>query len=269
MTIRLRRWREEWQDLTDPPDASDHERESSFLRDHVLYGAAIHRDTANALAAALEAEPGETQRLTLFLRLFAEYVSSLESLGAFGWAMRWRSDFRMFLDGFLSYEQDGPRSFYRRVLDAEEGLIELLGLPPRAPVIAAVRALHPDGGTAREAGEYLDTGIQNVRQAAEQYFVEDSVLLTHYNKAKHGATMVRLADHPHGARDFQVIAPNRDEEAVAAGAWYDIARFTASDHQIERIRRNIAAVTGSIQQLAVIALALYSQEIFYTDPEAF
>jgi hypothetical protein len=144
--ITLTAWRKHWAAFVGPPDARDHEREEAFLRDHARYGATIHRHTGEALAKALEHEEDATKRQTLFLRLFAEDVNSLESLGALGWTIRRRDEFRLFLDGFLSYPHDAPGDFFRSVLDGSGDLVDLLALPPRAKVIQAVRDLTADGG---------------------------------------------------------------------------------------------------------------------------
>ena len=117
--ITLRQWREQWPDYIAPPDARDHERERTFLEAHGRYGARIHLDTAEALAAALEDELVAVKGHRLFLKLFAEFANALESLGALGWAVGRRRGFRLFLDGFLSYENDAPAIFYRRILEGE------------------------------------------------------------------------------------------------------------------------------------------------------
>lgn len=261
--ISLIAWRKGWPEFVGAPDARDRKREETFLRDHARYGATIHRHTGEALAKALEHETEATKRQTLFLRLFAEYVNSLESLGALGWTIRRRDEFRLFLDGFLSYPHDAPGAFFRSVLEGSGTLVDLLALPPRGKVIQAVRDLTADGGAAREAGVWLDAGAVGLAEAAQQYFTADSVLLTHYNKAKHGATMLRLDDHTADELDFQVIAPQRDRAAIAAGSWYEIGEFRASPDLVERVRKNIEAVTEGIQQLAIITWALWRAGILY------
>ena len=265
-TIALRQWREDWRDYIDVPDARDHERERTFLQDHGRYGARIHAETADVLAAALENEQVAAKRHRLFLKLFAEFVNALESLGAFGWAVGRRREFRLFLDGFLSYPHDAPAIFYRRVLADEATLSSVLLLPPRQTVIQAVRRLVPGGGTAREAGAWLDGGLDILRQIAEQYFTHNSVLLTHYNKAKHGVTMLRLAEHTNDELDFQVLAPQRDVDAIGAGHWYDVGLFRASEEMVRRTHGNVGVATAMIQQLSIIAWALYSADLFYVDP---
>ncbi len=264
--VTLRQWREDWRDYIDAADVRDHERERTFLQGHGNYGARIHADMADVLAAALENEQFAAKRHRLFLKLFAEFVNALESLGALGWAIGGRREFRLFLDGFLSYPHDAPAIFYRRVLEDEATLSSVLSLPSRETVIQAVRRLVPDGGTAREAGLWLDGGLDILRQIAEQYFTHNSVLLTHYNKAKHGVTMLRLEEHTNDELDFQVLAPQRDVDSIGAGHWYDVALFRASEEMVGRTHRNVRDTTAVIQQLSIIAWALYSADLFYVDP---
>jgi hypothetical protein len=120
----------------------------------------------------------------------------------------------------------------------------------------------------REAGEWIDGGLDLLRQTAEQYFTHDSVLLTHYKKAKHGATMLRLDEHTNDELDFQMLAPQRDVDAIAEGKWYDVGLFRASEEMVARTLGNVRAATNSSQQLSTIAWALYSAELFYVEPEA-
>jgi hypothetical protein len=263
--IRLAEWRDDWQGLTDPPDARDHEREQTFLRDHAHYGARIHSEVVEALAGALEGARSTARRHTLFLRLFAEYVNAHESLGAWGWSLQRRNEFRLFLDGFLAYPHQAPAAFFESVLASGGNLIELLRLPERAAVIRSIREQLPVA-SARAAGKDLDTLMHNMKQAAEQYFTHDSVLLTHYNKAKHGATMLRLAKYTEDELDFQVIAPQLDRSSASEGARYDIAKFRASPEMVDLIRSNTVIVTNSIRALSFLAWALYQAELFYETP---
>lgn len=256
----------DWREYTDDPDDRDRERERTFLEGHANLGARIHIETADVLAAALVDELAPGKRHRLFLKLFAEFVNALESLGAFGWALRRRREHRLFLDGFLSYPHDAPATFYRSALEDEATLVSVLGLPPRQTVIQTVRGHIQGGGNAREAGAWLDEGMNILRQLAAQYFEHNSVLLTHYNKAKHGVTMVRLDEHTNDELDFQVLAPQRELDAIGHGYWYDVGLFRASREMVDRTHGNVSVVTGMLQQLSIIAWVLYSAELFYVDP---
>jgi hypothetical protein len=264
--ITIRQWREDWRQYTDEPDDRDHERERSFLEGHANLGARIHAELADVLAAAMANEAAAGKRHRLFLKLFAEFVNALESLGAFGWALHRRREHRLFLDGFLSYPHDAPATFYRSALEDEATLVSVLALPPRETVIQRLRRHIEGGSTAREAGAWLDEGMNVLRQLAEQYFEHNSILLTHYNKAKHGVTMVRLAEHTNDELDFQVLAPQRELEAIEHGYWYDVGLFRASDDMVQRTHNNVSVVTGILQQFSLIAWILYSAELFYIDP---
>jgi hypothetical protein len=264
--ITIRQWRVDWREYTDEPDERDRERERTFLQGHADLGARVHIETADVLAAALADERVAGKRQRLFLKLFAEFVNALESLGAFGWAVRHRREHRLFLDGFLSYPHDAPATFYRNVLEEGATLLSVLALARRETVVQAVRRHIAGGGTARETGEWLDQGMDVLRQLAEQYFEHNSVLLTHYNKAKHGVTMVRLDEDTNDELDFQVLAPQQELEAIEHGYWYDVGLFRASDDMVQRTHGNVSVVTGILQQLSKIAWVLYATEQFYVDP---
>jgi hypothetical protein len=178
-TLGINAWRDRWQEHTDPPDDRDHARERAFLSEHANYGATIHRHTADVIFAALSDEQNAAKRDTLTLRLFAEFANALESLAAWGWTLQRRRTFRLFLDGFLSYPLGAAEAFYRDVAARpdEDGVVELLNLPPRAEVVRDARDLVPNS-SAREVGEYLDGGMQLLRQSAEQFFVGEMVLFS-------------------------------------------------------------------------------------------
>ena len=52
----------------------------------------------------------------------------------------------------------------------------------------------------------------NLREGAAQYFNREQLLLTNYNKTKHGAPIIRTPAL--AADEFFVSAPQRDPEAV-------------------------------------------------------
>jgi hypothetical protein len=199
--LHIDKWRTDWQQHIAPPDARDRAREETFLRDHWNYGALIHRETARALLAALDGAQDVKRRHTLCLRLFAELATALETLGAWGWAIRRRRTFRLFLDGFLSYPHSAPETFFRAAQAHDGDLVSLLDLPPRARIIQATRGLAP-ASTARDVGEALDAALTSLKESADQYFAHDMTALRIYNKAKHGATMLRLDEHTHDENDF-------------------------------------------------------------------
>lgn len=260
-------WQRDWPAHASPPDARDRVREATFLEGHWRYGAVVHHATAEALVAALRRETDKDTRHTLFLRLFAELVNALESLGAWGWTLQQRFEFRLFLDGFLSYPIYAPRKFFEAVSGWDGDLIELLDLPPRALTIRALRGLSGEV-TSRELAETFDTRLPCLKDSAEQYFKRDRALLTHYNKAKHGATMLQLAEHTRDHEtDFQVIAPQLRRAEIEAGKWYDVAKFSATEEMIERSRTHVLQTTKSIQHLALLAWALHDAGLLYQRPQ--
>jgi hypothetical protein len=256
--IPLDSWRSKWENYTDPPDDRDREREATFLRSHWTYGALVHSVAADALIEALNGKPDPERQHALFLKLFAEYVNALESLGAWGWSIRNRRTFRLLLDGFLSYPIKAPEEFYCSVLDEGQGasLVALLELPPRQTIIRAIRDLSPDV-TSRIAGETLDEVARELWSCADQYLLDDRVVVTNYNKAKHGATMLRLVDHTTGAADFQVIAPQLIVSEINAGKWYQVAKMSVTEEMIDRTRGNIEHATALIRNLSWLAWAMH------------
>ena len=73
-----------------PADPADLQTQSDFLDLHWQYGAQIHSETAKVLVQALRAKTTMATGHSLYLRLFSEYVNSLELIGAWGWVFRER-----------------------------------------------------------------------------------------------------------------------------------------------------------------------------------
>jgi hypothetical protein len=253
----------EWLVRRAPTDA-DRAREAMFIADHWTYGAMIHTETAKALVARLD-EPSETVvGHTLFIRLFAEFVNALESLGAWGWTLRTRRSDRLFMDAFLAYPHSAPGDFFRAVQAQEgddvAGLCELLAVP-EVEVVGAMQ--NPwTGWDEEEVRGVLKMALSGLRQSANQYLVGDQVLLTHYNKAKHGATMMcppELTD----PREFHVIAPHVRLEGDDDSTRYDIGQFRVDKTMIGRVSGNIETVTGMITLLAAMTRAMHDSDLLY------
>jgi hypothetical protein len=266
--LGLDAWRVRWSEHVGGPDEKDRAREAAFLEDHWNLGARIHLETAKLLAAEIRSTNQATRRQILSLRLFAEFVNALETTAAWGWALQRRRELRMFLDAFLAYPAKAPDAFYADVLqaiEAERDLVSLLRLPERSTVVTATKDLGTDI-TARDVGNALDGTLRSLGELAEQYFTHDAVLVTHYNRAKHGATMVRLPQYSTDEDDFQVVAPQRNRAEIANGNWYDIAKFNAGEDMIGRLERNTEAATNTLSQLALLTWAMFRAGLLYSDP---
>ena len=225
--------------------------ESAFLEDHWIYGGVAHKTTADALVAAL-AEPSEPQvGHVLFVRLFSEYVAALESYGAWGWALANRKARNGLMRAFLGYRNADVGQFYRAVeADASGDLTALLDLPSVLDAYATASAVATQAGMSLTEEEYrqtLDARYRNLKEAAEQWYTSDRVLVDTYNKAKHGATLVRLvgAENP---RRFQVVLVDADALRYAD--------FTVTSDLIRRLHKNVEAVTIWITELLALTKIL-------------
>jgi hypothetical protein len=96
----------------------------------------------------------------------------------------------------------------------------------------------------------------------------DQVILTHHNRAKHGVSIVRLDQYTSDDLDFQVIAPERRDDQIATGKWYNVGAFRADEGMIGRVHRNIEFVTELIVFMASIAWTLYEAGRLYDDPSS-
>src|SRR4051812_23619479 len=94
-----------WRTAAVVPSQRDHDREDEFPNGHIDAGSLIHPVTAEALVAALKREADVRRRAPMALRVLAEYVNALETMGAWGWAIRHRSEAPLMIDAFLSYSR--------------------------------------------------------------------------------------------------------------------------------------------------------------------
>jgi hypothetical protein len=266
-TIALERWRTRWSEHTAPPDRHDRELEATFLESHWTYGALVHGVAADALRDALKGETRPGRRHALFLKLFAESVNALETLGAWGWAIRERRAFRLFLDGYLSYPRGAADDFYRCVLerDGDQTLVELLDLPSRQAIIRAMRDVAPEL-TARAVAGSLDSVPSHLAACGRLYLADDRFLVAHYNKAKHGVTILRLAEHTGGDADFQLIAPQLVRSQVDDGNWYHIARITVDEETVDITLSNIEVATTLISELSLLAFGMHRAGLLSVQP---
>jgi hypothetical protein len=250
--IGLRAWRsEDW-----TPAAVDHAREAKFLDHYVEQAWRVHEVAADALVAKV-AGAADDERQLLFLRLFAEYVNALEVLGGWGWATRNRDRFKLLLDGFLAYVPGEVASFYESVSANDSRR-------PRRPARATA--------TGRDRLRWADRADEdvhervlldeftrlaaNLRQAASQYFDREQLLLTNYNKAKHGAPIMRTAAL--APSEFFVLAPQRDP--MQSGR-YLFSKFRADDEMFARVAGNVTFVSRTTQALVSLLRNLKRLEL--------
>ena len=244
-----------WRRAAITPSAIDQAREDQFLEEHITAGALIHEETAKALGAALRGETDTNRRELLALRVFAEYVSALETMGAWGWAIRSRSEAPLLIDAFLSYAPADVLTFYEFVSTHSGELRELLDLPPTQVITDAFRK----GGTAHAGllGDFIKLD-RNLKTASEHYFHPQEIFLTTYNKAKHGAPILHDSNLDDG--EFLIMAPERDPALSDRYAFY---KFSSSDKMITRTLHLINWVTHSTQGLVSFARNLKNAGLLY------
>lgn len=234
-----------------------HAREAAWLELHREYGARIHEVGADALVAALGSPSEIATGHGLFLRLLSEFAGSLETLGAWGWALRTRRDSPVFLDRFLAYPAHAPRDFFTAVRRNRSGsLIRLLNLPSRGPLIRAMVAGFEWDETDSERA--LGECFLVLRRGADHYFVEGEAFRETYNRGKHGATMVR-PEQP-DARRFDLIGPNLDPD--------DARRYLRHEYRVDAqaantFRRRIQLNARTVQFLAGLTRALLVADLLY------
>lgn len=215
----------------------------------------------NAIVSALDAPSAVSVGHNLFLRLFTEFAVSLETVGAWGWAIRNRRDFPLLLDGFLAYPHSAPREFFEATRRNRSGsIVRLLKLPPEDKVIPAAAARFEDWTEAQCRAALAET-FTSLRQAATHYVTEDEIFRTTYNKAKHGAAMLRTPDLD--PRQFYVIAPHLIRRDTRDKARYDLPKFTVDKRAIGSLKRRTELNGATIRVLAGLASALLQADLLY------
>jgi hypothetical protein len=252
---------EQWLKRLPPPSRNNLALERLFLEDHWRYGGLIHKVTADALVEALSKPSDISVGHGLFLRLFSEYATVLETLGAWGWTMRNRRDYPTLLDGFLAYGHNDPRAFFTSVKRSRSRSLRLLlRLPAERKLSAAARAgfgYASDDEVRAAFGEcFAALGI-----ASTDYFAADEVIRTAYNKAKHGGTMFRLADDD--PRTFRVLMPHLLVTSAKDTTRYNISKFTVNKTMIRNLQKKIEIESGALRFLQGLARALHQANALY------
>jgi len=245
-----------WRKSGGTPTPADHAREDEFLEQHVSGGALIHVTTVDALAAKLADETDEAERARLTLRVFAEYVNALETLGAWGWAIRERRSSRLLLDAFLSYQPSDVGRFYAAVSSHNGELADLLRLPPTETITDAFRAGGAPHGPLLADFARVEA---NLGQAAEHYFRPDALFVTNYNKAKHGAPIIR--DSTLAPAEFYVLAPDRSDGTGR----YQFTKFSTKPESIAKIVGLTKATSETCRALVSFARNLKTVRLLYVE----
>ncbi len=250
----------QWAMTVPAPRDADRELEWQFLTGHWHYGGRIHEEVAHSLIRTLD-EPSEMAvGHNLFLRLFSEYATALETLGAWGWTFRNYRNHKLFLDAFLTYPPAAPREFYRAVRRNRSSSLALLLKLPRRKALSTALADNLDL-TESEFAEMASECMSNLRLAADQYFGGKEIIRTTYNKAKHGATIVRTPDL--GPRNFYVLGPHLLLRGKRDRARYDLTKFAVDKTRIRQVERGLIGTGLCIRFLAGIARGLVATGRLY------
>lgn len=238
--------------------------ESALIDGHWRYGGLIHQKAADALVAALRNEASD--RATghaLFSRLFGEYAASLETHGAWAWALRNRFARGSFLDAYLDYSNKDVSDFYALVKKHEDGVVDLLRLPS-AERVAEVAQVSQPMFSAEGFQEGLDARYKRLKLAADLYFGNDRILIDTYNKTKHGAPMVTMLS-PENPRRFEFVVPDR---RATGSDRYRLSAFTLTKKLTDNLTQNIESMTTSITELASLTRLIDMFGLLYEKNES-
>jgi hypothetical protein len=80
--------------------------------------------------------------------------------------------------------------------------------------------------TRDECRQAMTVCVKHAKFLASRYFAQDEIVLSTYNRAKQGATM--LHDESLTPREFWVLAPHLDIAGPRCKARYDLPKFTVN-----------------------------------------
>jgi hypothetical protein len=235
------------------------EIEAALIDGHWRYGGLIHREAADVFATSLRTEPStQATGHALLSRLFGEYAASLETHGAWAWAMRNRFRRGTFIDAYLDYMNRDVHAFYEFVRGHEGDVTDLLRLPPTDRIVEVAAATEM-AFSADEFRAGLDARYARLKIAADLWFGHEGILIQAYNKTKHGAPMVRMTT-PDDPRRFEFVVPDRQKQGDDR---YRLVMFTLSRKTIDTLSNNVESMTASITELAGLTRLLSMVGLLY------
>ena len=163
-----------------------------FLRDYHEFGSRSHLLTALALKAAIDSNPDDDDKKVLAVKLFAEYMSALEDLGAMCVAIRHRDEEMGLIYSFLTYKLTNTTRSLKtsivemfKLLQSGNGLSTGLRLPPLSDIISADSSL-----LKIRFQDLYHQANDELKLAADTYLKNKRALVRAYNKTKHGFVVV-------------------------------------------------------------------------------
>lgn len=171
-----------------------------FLRNYHEFGSRVHLLTATILSETIEKATDTNDQKLLAIKVFSEFISALENLGAMCIAIRHRDEGLGFVYSFLTYgmtkDKSAPPTTLRQMfemLKSADGLVNGLRLPPLEEIFKTHRLSSQEDIPTM----YRETNIA-LSQAAATYLAQDQAAVRAYNKTKHGFVVVS---------DFHTFSP--------------------------------------------------------------
>lgn len=226
---------------------SDAER--LLIEQHWDYGARVHEEVADVLVERLGKGTDLVHGHAVFTRLYQEQIAALEDFGAFAWALRERHSHGL-LSAYLRYQVCDIRAFWKVVRRHDGDLINLLHLPPEDEINGVLTNLPK---TKEALTEILAVRMENLKQGSDQFSTTDEIVISVYNKLKHGIPIIRREGS--SSRQFEVLLSRRGVAAV---------RFEITAAEIRKFHRNTQAWSVALRELAALTKILFDGGILYS-----
>ncbi len=234
-----------------------------FLRNYHEFGSRVHLLAVTVLSEAIEKATDTADQKLLAIKVFSEFMSALEDLGAMSIAIRHRDEGMGLVYSFLTYgmakDKSAPPTTLRQIyeiLKSGDGLVSGLRLPPLEEIFKTHRLSSQEDIPTM----YRETNIA-LSQAAATYLAQDHALVRAYNKTKHGFVVVSDF-HTFGPASPKVMndtawiaARNPDYDSNPAGSSV-VELFAVHLYDVRPILDRIPVIRGALMFMTELAAVL-------------
>jgi len=240
-----------------------------FLDHYSEFGSGGHSWTAQVLKAAIDQAPSPVRKKLLAVKVYAEFMSAIEDLGALCIAIRHRDDRNGLIYAYLTCGQrgnpDAPDTSLRDIFELMQpglGFASALMVPNLQELLADNPALKesPVPQLYDELGTLLST-------ASKVYLFDERALVRAYNKTKHGFVVVEdsnifQSDSPDVAEStVWIVVDNPDFTLDSAKVSSPVELYEIRLVDIAPMIDRIATIRGAVVGLCELVIYLLGRRL--------
>ncbi len=243
-----------------------------FLRNYNEFGSRAHLLTATLLSSAIERTSDPDECKLLAVKIFSEFMASLEDLAAMSIAIRHRDEGVGLVYSYLTYglpkvKLSPPTTLSQmfKLFTSGNGLVDGLRLPLLADIIKA----HPALEEQLVPTMYREANVA-LAQAAAVYLAQDQALVRAYNKTKHGFVVVSdrhtfQSDPPKIEKgDAWIVAKNPDYDPLHPSGAPVVELFVSRVTDVKPTLDRIPMIRGALMFVTELTAVLLEGKIITT-----